>query len=100
MVGTEVFAGDHRLCVLPEKLTPSAGLYIDGEYLAYFSASETIYVLNRTGKIVRIPSGSMKPPRSFGLSALTHCVYGVREDLRNVYAYDFVEDVVRDTVLG
>jgi len=94
VVGTEVFAGDHRLCVLPEKLSPSGGLYIDGEYLAYFSASETIYVLNRTGKIVR--SKRIDEASSvFGLSALTHCVYGVREDLRNVYAYDFGEDVVR-----
>ena len=94
VVGTEVFAGDHRLCILPEKLSPCGGLYIDGEYLAYFSASETIYVLNRTGDVVR--SRRIDEASSvFGLSALTHCVYGVREDLRNVYAYDFVEDAVR-----
>ncbi len=94
VVGTEVFAGDHRLCILPEKLSPSGGLYIGGEYLAYFSASETIYVLNRTGDVVR--SRRIDEASSvFGLSALTHCVYGVREDLRNVYAYDFVKDAVR-----
>lgn len=94
VVGTEVFCGDQPLCVLPERLSPSGGLYIDGEYLAYFSASGTIYVLNRTGDVVR--SKRIDEASSvFGLSALTHCVYGVREDLRNVYAYDFVEDAVR-----
>lgn len=94
-VGTEVFCGDQRLCVLPERLSPSGGLYIDGEYLAYFSASETIYVLNRTGDVVR--SRRIDEASSvFGISALTHCVYGVREDLTNVYAYDFAEDAVKE----
>ncbi len=94
VVGTEVFAGDRRLCVLPERLSPSGPLYVSGEYLAYFSASETIYVLNRTGDVVR--SRRIDEASSvFGISALTHCVYGVREDQTNVYAYDFAEDIVR-----
>lgn len=94
VVGTEVFCGDHLLCVLPESVAPSGRLCVNGAYLAYFSTGGTIYVLNRTGEIMR--SRRIDGARSvFGLSALTQCVYGVRDNRREVYAYDFAEDTVQ-----
>ncbi len=94
VVGAQVFCGDRPLCVLPEKLSPGGRLYVDGSYLAYFSDSGTTYVLDRTGQIIR--TKRIKGATSvFGLSALTHCIYGVREDVREVYAYDFAGDVVK-----
>ncbi|MDI6450659.1 hypothetical protein [Anaerobaca lacustris] len=101
LVGTELFAGDRRLCVLPEKVRPGGRLHVDGGYLAYISSSGMVYVLDRTGDIIR--SRQIDEASSlFGLSALMRSVYGVTEGLRGehsydcVYSYDFEEDTMKE----
>jgi hypothetical protein len=93
VIGTQVFYGDRPLCALPDKVAPSGRLCVSGEYLAYFSSSGMICVLDRTGRIIRIRRID-RVSSVFGLSTLTQCVYGVRENFTEVYAYDFAKDVV------